>query len=172
MAVPRFRIEPKRSRVWIDARSSLHPITSTTDGLEGHIDLEISDGLIDVDAGPAGRLSLPVARLSSGNKLQDRELHKRIDARHHPSIDGVLTGIDTAPDGRYLVSGELTFRGIARPVQDEMTIEVVDDRTLHLAGRSRFDIRDFGMEPPRILMLKVEPLVDVRVDIVATRKQG
>ena len=53
-----------------------------------------------------------------------------------------------------------------------MTIEVVDDRTLHLAGRSRFDIRNFGMEPPRILMLKVEPLVDVRVDIVATRKQA
>ncbi len=125
--------------------------------------------MIDVGAGPAGRLSLPVGRLSSGNKLQDRELQKRIDARHHPSIDGVLTGIGTAADGRYLVSGELTFRGVARPVRDEMTIEIVDDRTLRLAGRSRFDIRDFGMEPPRILMLKVEPLVDVRVDIVATR---
>ena len=172
MAVPRYRIEPKRSRVWIDARSSLHPIKSTTDGLEGHIDLEISGGVIDVGAGPAGRLSLPVGRLSSGNKLEDRELQKRIDARHHPTIDGVLTDIRTASDGRYLVSGELTFRGIARQVQDEMTIEIVDDRTLHLAGRSRFDIRDFGMEPPRILMLKVEPQVDVRVDIVATRKAG
>ena len=54
MAVPRFRIEPKRSRVWIEARSSLHPIASTTDGLEGHIDLEIRDGVIDVGASPAG----------------------------------------------------------------------------------------------------------------------
>jgi polyisoprenoid-binding protein YceI len=168
----RYRIEPKRSRVWIDARSSLHPIKSTTDGLEGHIDLEISDGVIDVGAGPAGRLSLPVGRLSSGNKLEDRELQKRIEARRYPTIDGVLTDIRTAADGRYLVSGELTFRGIARQVRDEMTIEIVDDRTLHLAGRSRFDIRDFGMEPPRILMLKVEPRVDVRVDIVATREAG
>ena len=51
-----------------------------------------------------------------------------------------------------------------------MTIEVVDDRTIRLEGQSRFDIRDFGMEPPRILMLRVEPDVVVRVDIVATKE--
>ena len=170
--MPRYRIEPKRSRVWIDARSSLHPIKRTTDGLEGHIDLETGDGVVDVGASPAGRLSLPVGRLSSGNKLEDRELQRRIDARRYPTIDGVLTDIRTGDDGGYLVSGELTFRGIARQVEDEMTIDIVDDRTVHLAGRSQFDIRDFGMEPPRILMLKVEPRVDVRVDIVATREEG
>jgi len=169
VTVARYRIEPKRSRVWIDARSTLHPISSTTDGLEGHVDLEMGEGGIDVGAHPAGRLSLAVGRLSSGRTLEDRELHKRIDARHHPTIDGVLTGIDPAPGGGYLVSGELTFRGVTRPVTDAMVIEIVDDRTLHLSGRSRFDIRDFGMHPPRILMLKVEPVVDVRVDIVATR---
>jgi hypothetical protein len=39
-----------------------------------------------------------------------------------------------------------------------------------LAGRSTFDIRDFGMEPPRILMLKVQPEVAVRVEIVAEKE--
>ena len=38
------------------------------------------------------------------------------------------------------------------------------------AGESTFDIRDFGMEPPRILMLKVQPEVGVRVEIVAERE--
>ena len=33
-----------------------------------------------------------------------------------------------------------------------------------------FDIRDFGMEPPRILMLKVQPEVTVRVEIVAEKE--
>ncbi len=46
----------------------------------------------------------------------------------------MLTDIRTGDDGGYLVSGELTFRGIARQVEDEMTIDIVDDRTLHLAG--------------------------------------
>jgi polyisoprenoid-binding protein YceI len=167
--VPRYRIVPEKSRVWIEARSSLHPINSTTDGLEGYIDLGADDGDVDVGADAAGKLSLPVDRLSSGNRLEDRELHKRIDARRYPTIDGVLTGIRRADgDGSYRVSGELTFRGVAKNVEDDMTIEVVDERTLRLEGTSQFDIRDFGMEPPRILMLKVEPRVDVRVDIVAT----
>ncbi len=40
----RYHIVPERSRVWIDARSNLHPIHSTTDGLEGFIDLDGHDG--------------------------------------------------------------------------------------------------------------------------------
>jgi polyisoprenoid-binding protein YceI len=171
--VSRYRIAPDRSRLWIEARSSLHPINSTTDGLQGFIELTTENGEIDVAADAAGRLSLPVERLSSGNRLEDRELHKRIDARRFPTIDGVLTGIRrTDGDGSYRVSGELTFRGVARSVEDDMTIELVDDRTVRLEGSSQFDIRDFGMEPPHILMLKVEPCVDVRVDIVAIIDDG
>jgi hypothetical protein len=43
------------------------------------------------------------------------------------------------------------------------------DERIRLTGRSSFDVRDFGMEPPRILMLKVEPQVEVKVEIVAER---
>jgi hypothetical protein len=39
-----------------------------------------------------------------------------------------------------------------------------------LDGKSHFDIREFGMEPPRMLMLKVEPEVDIRVEIIAVRE--
>ncbi|MGZ4807368.1 MAG: YceI family protein, partial [Ilumatobacteraceae bacterium] len=66
------------------------------------------------------------------------------------------------------VSGDLTFRGVARTYEDEMTVNI-DGGTLSLAGQSTFDIRDFGMEPPRILMLKVQPEVTVRVEIVAEK---
>ena len=71
-------------------------------------------------------------------------------------------------DGRYRVSGDLTFRGVTRTLRGRD-----DDRRRSTTARSgsrasrTFDIRDFGMEPPRILMLQVEPDVDVRVEIVA-----
>jgi len=44
-------------------------------------------------------------------------------------------------DGSYDVSGEVTFRGVSRQVKDEMTIHALDDKTVQLAGKSRFDIR-------------------------------
>jgi len=100
--------------------------------------------------------------------MEDRELQKRIDGRRYPTIEGVLDKMErSGDDGSYDVSGEVTFRGVSRQVKDEMTIHALDDKTVQLAGKSRFDIRDFGMEPPRMLMLKVEPEVEVRVEIVA-----
>lgn len=156
----------------INARSSVHPIHSSTEGLEGYVDLELGpDGGVDLAAPPAAQLSLPVSRLSSGNRMEDRELQKRIDARRYPTINGVLEQMErTGLDGNYQVSGEITFRGVSRPHQDQMTIHRVDSQTIQLAGKSRFDIREFGMEPPRILILKVDPEVEVQVDIVAVKE--
>ena len=168
----RYRIVPNRSQVWIDARSTLHPIRSRTDGLEGFLDLELDDaGHVQPGSSQAAELTLDVRRLSSGNRLEDQEMQRRIDARRYPRIVGVLVEMDPAgSDQSYHVSGDVTFRGVARRCQDQMTLSVLDDETVQLAGSSRFDIRDFGMQPPRVLMLRVEPEVDVRVEIVARKE--
>jgi polyisoprenoid-binding protein YceI len=170
--VARYRIVPERSTVTINARSNVHPIHSSTDGLEGYVELELGpDGAVDLAAQPAAQLSLPVRRLSSGNPLEDREMQKRIDARTYPTIQGALEAMEQAgSDSSYRVSGEITFRGVSRRHSDQMTIRRVDDQTIALAGQSRFDIRDFGMQPPRILILKVDPEVEVGVDIVAVKE--
>jgi polyisoprenoid-binding protein YceI len=170
--VARYRIVPERSHVWIDGKSSVHPIHSSTDGLEGFVELDIGpEGAVDLATKPEARLSLSVSRLATGNRLEDRELQKRIDARRYPTIEGVLALMDRSGDnGSYRIAGDITFHGVDRHYTDEMTIEAVDSDTIKLAGSSRFDVRDFGLEPPRMLMLRVEPEVDVRVEILAVKE--
>jgi polyisoprenoid-binding protein YceI len=170
--VARYRIVPERSTVTINARSNVHPIHSSTDGLEGYVELELRpNGSVDLAARPTAELSFPVRRLSSGNSFQDREMQKRVDARRYPTIAGMLQEMEQAgTDSSYRVSGEITFRGVSRRHTDQMTIRRVDDETITLVGTSRFDIRDFGMQPPRILLLKVDPEVEVGVDIVAVKE--
>jgi hypothetical protein len=175
--VTHFRIVPGRSQVWIEARSTLHPIRSETHGLEGWLDLEVgTDGQLDLAAAPRAHLEFPVSQLSSGNPLEDRELRRRIDARRYPVIAGDLTLMRaTAEVGRYRVEGDLTFRGVTRRYEDEMTVEVLhggDETMVVMAGERTFDVRDFGLEPPRILLLKVEPDVTVKVAIVAQLADG
>ena len=101
---------------------------------------------VDVAAPVAGNLSLTVDHLSSGNRMEDRELQRRIDSRRYPKIEGTLDKIAPSEESEsYLVGGDM-------------------------AGKSTFDIREFGMEPPRILLLKVEPDVEIRVEIFATKE--
>jgi polyisoprenoid-binding protein YceI len=168
--VAHYRVDPAQSWVEIHARSSLHPIDIRTAGLEGDLQLEVSDGgHVSAQSDTGGRISMAVDRLKSGNPLQDRELRRRIDARRNPEIVGELTGLrETETSGRYSVRGDITFRGVTRPYEDEMIV-TIHERAIEMEGEATFDIRDFGMDPPRILMLRVEPEVRVRAHIVAER---
>ena len=157
--------------MWIEARSNVHPIHTEAEGLDGWLDLDITRGVLNVDQTVLGHLEFPVENLKSGNSFEDRELRRRIDARRYPKITGDLKSMKKASGSTdYIVSGDLTFRGVTRTYEDTMAVGIAKDRTVTLAGRSTFDIRDFGMEPPRILMLKVQPEVAVRVEILAEKE--
>ncbi len=159
--------------MWIEARSNVHPILTDAEGLEGWLDLDIARGKVDLGGTIAGHLEFPVENLKSGNAFEDRELRRRIDSRRYPKITGELTSMARVTGSSdYIVRGDLTFRGVTRTYEDTITIDAAPDHTVTLAGRSTFDIRDFGMEPPRILMLKVQPEVSVRVEIVAEKESS
>jgi YceI-like domain len=167
--VSRYRIDPDVSKVWIDARSSLHPIHSEATGVEGWFEADLlGGGRINPQVPPTAHLELPVETLSSGNPLYDREMRRRADARRYPTITGELatmTAGDT--DGRYQVTGTVTFRGQTNTYTDDMDVSIPDEGVVRLEGSHVFDIRDFGMDPPKILTLRVFPEVTVKVSLHA-----
>jgi polyisoprenoid-binding protein YceI len=166
----RFRIIPDSSRVWIDMRTNLHGAHVETSGLEGILDVELAGGRIDPATPPAAGLELAVDRLRSDNPLFERELQRRVDARRHPLIVGELRSMrELDHPGWYAVEGDLTFHGITRRVRGEMRLLVEGDDAIQLDGEQVFDIRDFGIDPPRLLMLKADPEVKVRVSLAARR---
>ncbi|HUC05244.1 MAG TPA: YceI family protein [Acidimicrobiales bacterium] len=166
----RFAFDRERSYVKIGARSNLHPITTETRGLSGWIEVAVSpEGTLDLDVEVRGRLELSTDRLSSGNRLYDRELHRRIDSRRYPTIEGQIVRV--APSGgAYLVRGDLSFHGHTRTFEHEMQIRVREDLAIEMTGEYVFDIRQFDMKPPSMLMLKVYPEVSVRVELHGTRQ--
>jgi hypothetical protein len=70
MAPERFIFDSVRSCVWVNGRSSLHPINTETRGIEGWFEATLQDdGALDLAAPVTGALRLSVDRLSSGNQL-------------------------------------------------------------------------------------------------------
>jgi polyisoprenoid-binding protein YceI len=162
-----FRIVPGRSKVWIEAKSSLHPIHGEAGGLEGSIDTDVADGQPVFDSNSKIRIELPVEALKSGKSLEDAEMMKRIEARRYPTIRGEVREISHDGDGRYRIRGDLTFHGITQTVDGEVSARFDGENSLVIEGEHIFDIRDFGVQPPKILMLKVHPDVSVRIRVVA-----
>jgi polyisoprenoid-binding protein YceI len=168
--VARFRIVPERSEAWVDADSSVHPIHGHAAGLEGSIEAEVADGRLDLSVQPKMRLELAIDRLTSGNPLYDSETRRRVEARRYPTIVGEAREVsELATPGSYRVRGDLTFHGVTRSVEGEVAVSFPDDRTLALEGQQTFDVREFGVEPPKLLMLRVHPEAAVRVRVVAER---
>ncbi|MGD0084492.1 MAG: YceI family protein [Acidimicrobiales bacterium] len=166
----RFSIDPARSSIWIDARSSVHPIHAEIKEIDGYLVASIGeDNVVDVSKPVSGRIEVVVSRLSSGNPLYDREMQRRVDSRRYPTIAGELVSMAKGgADEGYVSQGDVTFHGATKRVADLLQVSMPDDRTVVLEGQHTFDIRDFGVEPPRILMLRVHPDVAVRLRMVAT----
>ena len=168
----RYSFDSARSCVWVSGRSSLHPINTETRGITGWFEASArSDGSLDLDRPIAGELQLAVEKLTSGNQLYDHELRRRIDARRYPTIEGRVTKI--SPDGahpRYSVAGDIEFHGKTRSFEHGMDIEL-DEGEVSLTGDYVFDIREFGMKPPSMLMVRVYPEIAVRVEIYGVREQ-
>ena len=173
MTALRFSFDPIRSCLWVDVCSSLLPIKTQTRGLRGWVDLALlPDGMVNLDVPVRGRLEISVDRLVVGQPaLRPRVAGGAFDARRHPLIIGQITGVHaTEIDGRYRVTGDLSFHGKTRVFEHEMTIALDGELTIELKGDRVFDIREFGMKPPSMLMLKVYPEVAVRVELYGSRE--
>ena len=73
-----------------------------------------------------------------------------------------------------MVTGDVSFHGKTRTFEHGMQIDVHDDGVA-LTGEDVFDIREFGMKPPSMLMVRVYPEISVRVElhgVHATRKHA
>ena len=165
-----FLVAPAESGVLIEARSSVGPITFGTMSVSGRLEASFLGGGIDIRQRTGGSLSLPVDSLKSGNRLYDAELHSRLDARRFPEITAELRSITSLSPTRYAVIGALTIHGTTRELSGGLELTLAEDGTALITGQQRIDIRDFTIDLPSVLMLKIFPDVTVRFRIQAVRE--
>ena len=150
----------------IDVRSTVGPLSFGTLGVSGTVHAAVVGGALRTDEPPSGRITIDVSCLNSGNQLYDAELLRRIDARRFPTATVDLRECaPTGPGTRYRLAGELTFHGVTRMAEGTVSIDALSDRHLVIAGEQVFDIRDFALSSPTVLMLRIFP--DVRVSLHA-----
>jgi polyisoprenoid-binding protein YceI len=166
--VPRFAVNTAQSTVKVGLRVNLHPSHIDANALSGFIECEVDDhGTPRLDQPYHAELTLPVDAIKSGNGIQDREMRRRFDASRYPVITAVVThGEALDGDGRYRATAQLTMHGVTKDITGDLTL-TVSGTTMTVDGQQVINVKDFGIDPPRLIILKVEPDVDLQVHIVA-----
>lgn len=170
-AVPaaRYEVSPPESSLAVDARSTLHNVKAKAVGLNGYVVVAWNaDGSLAPAPAPVMHVEFPVDAVRSGNAIQDREMQKLVDSARFPKVAGDLRSVEQISPGHYKASGEITLAGRARTYGGEFTIGR-DGDGLTVEGALSLDIRDFGLKPPSLLILKVDPILRVGVRLVARK---
>lgn len=162
-----FQVDPSTSALLIGTRSSVGPIEFATTDLTGSADVTVTETAIDATYPPVARLQLPVASLTSGNSLYDAHVRERLEARRFPTIEVLLQGARALDGNRWTLSGDLTIHGTTRSLTGYADVHLVDGGRIRVQGEQVIDIRDFDIELPSVLMLRIFPDVTVRFHLEA-----
>ena len=165
--IARYAVVPTESWIAFEGRSTLHRVHGKAANLQGYVETDWSDGVPSLQPPPRMHVEFPVEQLRSGNALQDREMWKMIDSKRFPAIAADLVELRPgAQPGRFSASGRVTLAGRSRAYEGELMLQQAND-AISIEGELALDIRDFGLQPPSLLLMKVEPAIALHLHVVA-----
>lgn len=158
-----YAVDEEASELSINGKSSLHPIHGQLrpGGLRGKVDLEVEGGRLVLDPLPAAELEIVVEKLGFGNAMYDRELPKRLEMSRYPTARLRLVSASELGDGTVRLGLALDAHGRTLTFDEATELAVAEDASVSVRGSHRFDVRSLGIEPPRMLGLKVHPDFEV-----------
>lgn len=167
-----YRIDPSTARVRFELPATLHTVHGRSDEVAGTVVLRAGEDGYELE----GSVRIPAASLDTGNARRDRKMRSEsLLAAVHPDIlfePRRLRAARTEPSvpGRasFLLEGELSVRGVSRPVA--VRVEVSDDGgRLLVDGETELAWADFGVPDPSFLLVRIARRLTVRIHVELVR---
>jgi polyisoprenoid-binding protein YceI len=162
---------PLKSFVAFDATHPLGDFSGRAEQLAGEITVDPSD----LKQGTRGHVVIAVKALATGTNRRDRDLRRTLEADRHPDIRYAIEGVEASFDSltersdvTLTIRGMMTIRGVDRLVTFAARARRRDDR-IWVRGESSVRLSDFGVAPPRRLLLSVGDDVAIRFDLLFQR---
>lgn len=161
-----YRVE-SGTALAIQARSSIHDTTTSFPKVTGTVEAD-PDTL--ETAGATARFTVDMSEFDAGDWLKNRKLRKDLELSKYATSEFELREVrDVVRDGDAFTAvavGVIRYRGREVQMQIQGKGTMTAD-AIEATGSFDLDIRELGMQPPKILMFKVEPEVTVSVTLRA-----
>ncbi len=135
----------------------LHDFTGTSSHLNGMI--STVDSTVD--------FFLDLATLDTGNNKRDKDMRRTLEVEEFPFAEftGTLTTpLDLTQEASQpaIVRGQFTLHGVTRDVEIRGTLTPRGE-ALELTASWTLNLEDYQIEPPRLLVIKVDPEQDIQI---------
>ena len=143
-----YTIDPTHSRIGFVAR---HAMVTKVRGSFNDFD---GTGFFDADNPTNSHLQLTIQATSIDTRNADRDAHLRsndfFDMETHPEIAFASTAVEQTDDDTYRVTGELTIKGVTKPVTIDFdytgtAIDPYGNQRIGLDGATTINRKDWGV---------------------------
>jgi polyisoprenoid-binding protein YceI len=171
-----YDLDTSHSRLGFAAK---HAMVTT---VRGHFQAYTADVHLDAEnvANSAARIEIESASLDTGNA--DRDAHVRngdfLDVETHPTITFVSTSAEKKDDDNFVLNGDLTIKGISKPVSIEFektgaALDPWGNYRVGFEGKAKINRKDWGVNFNAVLEaggLLVSDKVTLEFDLAAVRR--
>jgi polyisoprenoid-binding protein YceI len=115
-------------------------------------------------------VEVPVASMKTGNGWRDENMRGMLQADRYPSIRAVFAGIETdALRSQPTLTFALTIRDATHPVTAVLRHWVESAEHLEFDAEFSVSLKEYGLEAPRALFVRVDDKVTVTVHVTLDR---
>jgi len=170
-----YTLDTAHTRLGFVARHAMvTKVRGTFEDFEGTLEI---DG--DEPTRSSARVTIRGKSITTSNSQRDEHLRSNdfLDLENHPEIIFVSTGIDRIGETTYKLSGDLTVRGVTRPVTVDLeytgdTVFLDGSKRIGFEGSTTINRKDFGVSWNAVLetgALLVSDKVVLELDIQAVK---
>jgi len=115
-----------------------------------------------------GSIDVSVKKLKSDNETRDEHMVEAIASNTYPLAKYTFKSV-TKTGNRYKIDGILNFHGVQKPLSINADIREKSG-TVALKGKASFKMSNYGVKPPKLLLLTVRDRIDLSVDVTFRKK--
>lgn len=166
----RYVVDATRSAILVQARSTVGTLSFGSSRLGGEVWLAPDGAGIDLATPPTAVVTVPMDSLTSGNTLYDAELQRRLSIRRFPQVTLELTQVTGVNGTDYQATGVVTLHGVTATLSGVVDLSFPEPGVLMATGEHVMDVREFDIDVPTVLMLRIYPDVSISLQLVATEQ--